>query len=163
MDVLISNNVKAETSQKVKDIVHMYCIQPCTSEPHHQHQNHAECCTRQNKGVMNCILTFTGAPNNLWILCLIHVVFILNITANSNIGDISPHQYLYGQTPDTSPTVCFQFYKPVYYSEIDSFPAPVDKKGAGLVLLLVSGIPLPFTYLPMIPIALSIVLLFVLR
>ena len=54
---------------------------------------------------------------------------ILNITATSSIGHISPDQHLYGQTPDISPTLCFQFYKPVYYSDTDSFPAPVEKKG----------------------------------
>ena len=58
-----------------------------------------------------------------------YVVYILNTTANSSIGDISPHQHLYGQTPDTSPALCFQFYELVYYSDTDSFPAPIEKKG----------------------------------
>ena len=39
MDVLISDNECAATSQKVKDTLHMYCIESCTSEPHDQHQN----------------------------------------------------------------------------------------------------------------------------
>ena len=58
-----------------------------------------------------------------------YVIYILNITANSGIGNISPDQHLYGQTPDISPTLRFQFYKPVYYSDIDSSPAPVENKG----------------------------------
>ena len=37
MDVLISDNACAATSQIVKDILHMYCIKSHTSEPHHQH------------------------------------------------------------------------------------------------------------------------------
>ena len=33
MDVLISNNASAPTSQKVKDTLFMYCIKSGTSEP----------------------------------------------------------------------------------------------------------------------------------
>ena len=129
MDILISNDVKATTSQKVKDILCRYCIKPYSSEPHHQHHNSPECCIGHIKDVTNWVLPFTGAPNNLWLLCLMYVVYILNITANSSVGDISPHQHLYGQTPDISPTVCFRFDEPVYYSDINSFPAAVEKKG----------------------------------
>ena len=56
-------------------------------------------------------------------------MYILNITASSSIGGISPHHHLYVQTPDISPTLCFQFYKPVYYSDTDTFPAPIETKG----------------------------------
>ena len=107
----------------------MYCIQSCTSEPHHQHKDYAECCIGHIKDVMNHVLTFTSAPSNLLILCLMYVVYILTITANNSIGNISPHQYLYGHTPDISHTLCFHFYEPVYYSDTDSFPAPIEKKG----------------------------------
>ena len=107
----------------------MYCIKSYTSEPHHQHQNYAECWIRHIKDFTHCILTFTGAPSNLWLLCLMYVVYILNITANNSISDISPHQHLHGQTPTISAALCFQFYKPVYYSDTDSCPAPVEKKG----------------------------------
>ena len=55
-----------------------------------------------------------------------YVVYILNITANGSIGDISPYQHLYGQTLDISPTL---FYEPVYYSDINSFAAPIEKRG----------------------------------
>ena len=91
MDVLSSDNAHAATSQKVKDILHMYCIKHCTSDPHHQHQNYTECCIVHIKDVMNHVLTFSSAPNNLWLLCLLYVVYILNITNNNSIGDISPH------------------------------------------------------------------------
>ena len=51
MDVLTSNNTHAATSQKVKDILCMYCIISHTSEPHHQHQNYAKHCIRHIKDV----------------------------------------------------------------------------------------------------------------
>ena len=38
MDVLISSNACTATSRKVKDILCMYQIKSCTSEPHHQHK-----------------------------------------------------------------------------------------------------------------------------
>ena len=97
VDVLISGNACTATSQKVKDILHMYHIKLHTSEPHyqHQHQSFAECSIQDIKDVMNHILTFTGAPNTLCLLCLMYIEYILNITANNSIGDISPHLYLY--------------------------------------------------------------------
>ena len=109
---------------------------------------------------MNHVLTFTGAPNNLWLLCLMYVVYILNITTTNSIGDISPHQYLYGQSPDISPTLCFCFSEPVYYSDTDCFPAPIEKRGDGLALPLMLVIFSPSKSLQMIPIVLSISLLY---
>ena len=67
MDVVISNNAHAATSQKVNDILHMYDIKSCTSEPHHQHQHYAECRIRHINDVTNHVLTFTSAPSNLWL------------------------------------------------------------------------------------------------
>ena len=107
MGVLISNNACATASQKVKDILQMYCIKSHVSEPHHQNQNYTECCIRHIKNVMNHILTFTNAPNNLWLLYLMYVVYILNTTGNSSICDVSLHQHLYGHTPEISPALCF--------------------------------------------------------
>ena len=161
MDVLVSDNAKATTSQKVKDILHMCHIKYYTSEPHHQHQHYAEHCIGHIKDVMNHILTFTGAPNNLWLVCLIYVMYILNITANSSIGNISPHQHLYGQIPDISPTLCFQFYEPVYYSDTDSFPDPVEKKRRWDSFTPMSAIFSPSACLWMITIRSSIALLFI--
>ena len=160
MDVLISDNASATTSQKVKDILHMYHIKSCTCEPHHQHQNYAKYCIGHIKDIMNHILTFTSAPSNPWLLCLMYDVYIFNITPNNSIGNISPHHYLYGQTPDISPTLCFCFYEPVYYLDTDSFPAPVEKRGDGLVLPPMSGIFSPSESLQMTHIALSITLLY---
>ena len=88
MVVLISDNACTVTSQKVRDILCMYHTKSHTSEPHHQHTNNAKCCIGHIKDVMNCVLTFTGVPNSLWLLCLIYVVYILNITANNSIDDI---------------------------------------------------------------------------
>ena len=58
-----------------------------------------------------------------------YVVYILNISTNNSIGNISPHQYLYGQTPNISPALCFQFYEAVYDLDTNSFPDSTEKKG----------------------------------
>ena len=113
------------------------------------------------KDVMNCIPTFTGATNNLWLLCLMYVVYILNITANSIIGDISSHQHciikhlmfllhFVSDSLSQSTTLIMNLFLP-----------PVRKRGDGLVLPLMSWIFSPFIYyLRMIPIRFSIALLF---
>ena len=113
---------------------------------------------------MNCVLTFPSAHSNLWLLwllCLMYLVYILDITANHSIGNFSPHQYLYGQTPGISPTLCFCFYEPVYYSDTNSFLPQLRKRGDGLVLPLTSGILSSFTSLLMTPIRLSTAQLYV--
>ena len=89
------------------EIVFMYKINACTSEPNYQYENYAEHHVAHIKDVTNRVLTFTGAPSNLWSLCLMYIVYILNSTANSSIGNISPHQHLCGQIPDISPALCF--------------------------------------------------------
>ena len=72
----------------------MYCIKPYSSEPHHHHQNYAEHCIR-HKDVMNWVLTFTGAPNNLWFLCLMYVVCILKILLPTVVLVIFPLTNIY--------------------------------------------------------------------
>ena len=66
LDVLIGTNAHAALSQKVEDILHMYCIKSHTSKPYQQHPNYTECCIGCMKDVMNHILTFTSAPSSLW-------------------------------------------------------------------------------------------------
>ena len=42
MDKLISDRAQVEISNRVHDILRANCIDDWQSEPHHQHQNHAE-------------------------------------------------------------------------------------------------------------------------
>ena len=156
MDVLTSDNAYGAISQKVKDILHMYHIKSYTSEPHHQNQNYVECCIGHIKDVMNHVLTSTGGPKNLWLLCLMYAMYILKITPNSSIADISPHQHLNGQTPTISPALDFQFYEPVYYSDSNSSPAPTEKKGRWVGLAPNVRNILASHIVQMIPITLSV-------
>ena len=129
MDILISDNAKAQISNKVKDILRMYKIADYQSEPHHQHQNFAERTIGFLKDTCNRVLTFTGAPTTLWFLCLSYVATVLNICSLESLDNLSPHQKLTGQWPDISAATCFLFYEPVYYSETGQFPTPQERKG----------------------------------
>ena len=42
MDKLISNRAQVEVSKRALEILRSYCIDNWQSEPHYQHQNHAE-------------------------------------------------------------------------------------------------------------------------
>ena len=75
IDILISDTKKAETSHEVKDILCMYKIGAQTSEPNHQHQHYVEWCIGHIKDVTNRVLTFSGPPRNLWLLCLMYVIY----------------------------------------------------------------------------------------
>ena len=160
MDVLISNNACTATSHTVKGIICMYYMKSCKSQPYHQHQNYTEYCVGHIKDVMNHIVTFTGALNNLWLLCLMYVVYILNITANSSIGDISPHHHSYGQTPNISPAFVSDSMSQSTTLVLILFMPLLRKRGDGLVLPLTSGIFSPFESLRMTPITLYIALLY---
>ena len=50
--------------------------------PQLQHQNYAEHCIGHIKDVTSHVLTFTGAPNKNWLLCLMDVVYTLNISTS---------------------------------------------------------------------------------
>ena len=78
MDVLISDNAHTATSQKVKDILHMYCIKSCN-----QHQNYTECWAHQRHH--GSCTHLTGASTTLWKSYLMYVVYIVNITTNNGI------------------------------------------------------------------------------
>ena len=42
MDKLVSDRAQAEVGNRAQQILRAYCIDDWQSEPHHQHQNHAE-------------------------------------------------------------------------------------------------------------------------
>ena len=78
MDKLISDRAAVEISCKVKDILRMYHIDDWQSEPDHQQQNFSEIRYATIKRYVNVILDRTGAPANLWFLCLKYVCYLLN-------------------------------------------------------------------------------------
>ena len=125
---LISDRAQLEISKKVHDILRAYCIGNWQSEPHQQHQNPAERRYQTVKRMTNTILDRVGAPAYTWLLCLMYVCFILNVTVSSSSG-LVPLQVATGSMADISPLLRFRFMEPVYYKLDDSsFPSESREK-----------------------------------
>ena len=131
MDKLISDGAQAEVSKRVLDIFRAYNIDDWRSEPHHQHQNHAERRWGVTKPLVNLILKISCAPASAWLLALLYVLYILNQTATPSLGWRTPLEVLDGDTPDISAMLQFEFWEPVYYrdgSDGVSFPSGHPEK-----------------------------------
>ena len=131
MSKLISDRAQVEISNKVLDILRNYIIQDWQSEPHHQHQNAAECRYQDAKRMANTLLDRTGAPSSLWFLALTYACMIMNLTANASIGYNIPLQVLTGITPDISSILQFDWYEPVYYKTEESHFSSMSNEKAG--------------------------------
>lgn len=124
---LISDCAQSELSSRVLDILRVLCIDSWRSEPHQQHQNPAERRYQTVKRMTNTIMDRTGSPAYTWLLALMYVCFILNVTFNTNIGCV-PLAHATGSTTDISPILCFSWWQPVYYHLDDSsFPSESRK------------------------------------
>ena len=120
MNTLISDRAKVEISKQCHDILRAYCIKDWQSEPHYQHQNHAERRYSKIKPLVNRLLNTTGAPPDTWLLALEHVARILNHTATKSLDWKSPLQAMYGYKPDISAILLFRFWEKIYYKNIDA-------------------------------------------
>jgi len=117
MQGLKSDNAKAQLSAKVLDILRMYNIKDMQSEAYQQNQNYAENRIGYVKATVNILLDRTGSPSNLWYLCMQYVVYCLNRLAHEPIGNRTPMEVAFGETPDISALLVFMWHQPVYYQE----------------------------------------------
>ena len=109
---LKSDNAKSDTSFAMKDIFRMYLIKDKQSEPHYQHQNPIERCIQDVKRMIKGIMDHTGCPSSYWLLCLLYVIGLLNVLANSK-GCI-PLTVVTGLLTDVSPYLNFHFWQEVF-------------------------------------------------
>ena len=119
MDVLISDNAKAEVSARTKDILRALCIKDWQSEPHNKNQNFAERGWKDTKEKANLVFDWSNANNDEWLLILEYVCFILNHVAVESLGWRTPTEWLLGRTPDISVFLQFFYREPVYYMKED--------------------------------------------
>ena len=96
---LISNYAKVEISSKVKDILRMYHSSSWNSEPYHQNQNPGEGRYCTINSWTNTIMNRTGATADCWLLCMIHVSYILNHLSCEALDGNGPLGMLYGISP----------------------------------------------------------------
>ena len=100
-------------------------------------------------------MNLTGASAHCWLLCLLYVWSILNVTASLALGGLTPNEALTGQVPDIGPFLHFSFWEPVYYKVDENepdyrFPSKsTEKLDTGLVLLTTRVIILHGRYLLM--------------
>jgi hypothetical protein len=106
---LLSNSAKVEMSKQVKDILHTYVMGCWQSKPYHQHQYPVEWHYQGVKHMCNTFLVLTGAPAYCWLLCLMYVCLVLNLSYSDNIK-MMPLQLALGTTNDISPLFYFTFY-----------------------------------------------------
>ena len=124
MDLLISDNAKAEISQRVQEILGTMGINSWTSEAENKNLNFAERAWRDVKRMVEQLLNYSNAPAWCWLLALECACFILNHSALERLGWRTPCEWLLGYTPDISVLLQFVFYEPVYYQALEgSFPA----------------------------------------
>ena len=155
MDAIITDGGKYEISKKVVDLLRSLFIRQYESEPYHQRQNKAEQWYGVVKRYINTLMNLTGAPAHCWLLCLVYVCSLLNVTASPALNGITPLQVFTGQVPDISHFLHFSFWEPVYYkvdeNESDHrFPSqPNEKRGHWVVFADTKVIILPGRYLLM--------------
>jgi len=131
---LFSDNAKAETSKKVKQILRHLMIDDMQSEPHHQHQNPAERHIQEVKKLTNRLLDRTGAPKSMWLLCALFVVSLLNVLAQESLGWQSPTYKAFARLPDISPYLAFYWWEPVYYLDHNAGGFPSTKERLGRIV-----------------------------
>ena len=99
---LFTDGARAEISLAVQDILRTYCVDHAMSEPHYQHQNPAERRIQDLQAATKAILSITGAPDELWFLCMQYVVDLTNHTAMKSLNNRTPFEKKFGYAPDIS-------------------------------------------------------------
>ena len=85
-----------------------------------------------------------GCPNNLWVMCFLHVVYMFNHLAHPDLNWRTPIEACFGYTPDTSALLLFTFFQKIYYlaSEIP-FSSTKEKAGRFIGITESTGRPWP--------------------
>ena len=68
------------------------------------------------------MVNLTGAPAHCWLLYMVFVCALLNVTASPALDGIIPIQALTAQVPDISLFLHFSFWKPVYQNVEENEP-----------------------------------------
>jgi hypothetical protein len=122
MSRLLSDRAQVEISARVVGILRALHIGQWQSEAEQQHQNPCERRYQTLKTTTNTLLDRSGSPAYTWLLCLMYVSVLLNLTYNWTLGGI-PLQAAEGSTQDISPLLRFYWWEPVYF-KVDDAPFP---------------------------------------
>ena len=122
MTTLITDGGQYEISKKVADLLKSLFIKQYESKPYHQHQDKAELHYGVVKRYINTLMNLTGVPAHCWLLCLLYICSLLNVTSSPALKGITPIQALTGQVPEISHFLHFSFWEPVYYKVDENEP-----------------------------------------
>jgi hypothetical protein len=100
IDKLISDRGTNEISKRAHHILHALVIADWQSEPHYQHQNHAERCWQFVKRAIHRTMNTSNAPPDMWYLCLDYVTYILNRLSTPSLNGPSDASSQYDQWSD---------------------------------------------------------------
>ena len=130
MSALISDNAPEQIGKGVKTLLRCHSVKDQQCEPHHQHQNPAERQIQEVKGTTAVVMDRSGAPPAAWLLCMIYVVAILNITPLKSLNYDTPTRVCLGHTADISHLLQFKFWERVYiYTGDAAFPGSKEIGG----------------------------------
>jgi len=123
MNRIISDNAKAQISDRVKDILQTFAIKQHNSEARKGDHNFAERGWQDSKRMTNNLMNITNAPPYTWLLALQYVCFLQNHLARRSLGWRCSVEWILGFTPDISVLLQFEFWEPVFYALYESgFP-----------------------------------------
>ena len=117
MDHLVSNNAKAQLSERVMEILQIFYIKDWQSKPYKGNQNFAKWAWRDTKAHVNNLLNMPGAPPKLLLQALMDVCTLQNHTATPSLHNRMPIKWLLGYTSDIAVLLRFQFWEPFYYAK----------------------------------------------
>ena len=117
---LWSDGSRAVTNSKeALEIYRLYNIDNGFSEAGYQNQNKAERRHQAVQSVVISLMNATGTPPAMWLLCYEYVMDLLNHTAVASIGERTPYEKKFGETPDISKFLHYHWWEPVYFLDLD--------------------------------------------
>ena len=109
----------------VRNILRAYEVGRKQYESHKDNQNTYELRIQETKGTNFTVIDHSGAQSWSWLLCMTHVVSILNCMAHRYLSWSKPHEDAYGFTPDVSHLMEFELWEPIIIiDDKNHFPEP---------------------------------------
>ena len=128
MDILVSDGAAEQINNAVKAILRKYNIR--SGKAYHQHQNQAEQRIADLKELGFLIQSKEGVPYDEWDDELLHACDLRNKRALRSLNWRTPHELVFGETPDVSVFKQFRFWGPVRYTTPGiNFPDNPDQAG----------------------------------
>ena len=106
-----------QTGHAWTSILRKYNIASSTTEPHNPQQNYAERTIQDLKKGLNIMMDCTGTPDKLWFLCLEYLIELHNHQVAESLKWKTPIEIAFGETPDISSLIQFQWFDYLYYYE----------------------------------------------